>query len=275
MKKRDIMTSIGMLAGVVCVIYGIMVGGTGSIGQRLKIFYDLSSIFITIGGSFAALLINYPLGQLRKMIKVNIEAYKEHTMESGEIIEDFINLSRKARREGLLSLEDGISEIDDSFLKKGLQMVIDGIEPETIKEVMELEIDEMERRHRQGAEMFKAWAAYAPAFGMIGTLIGLIQMLANLSDSASLASGMAKALITTFYGSLMANLLFNPIASNLNYKTDIEVASREMMLEGILAIQSGVNPRIVQEKLISYLSPEERIKFNETQVSGDEVLGNV
>ncbi|WP_138202626.1 motility protein A [Haloimpatiens lingqiaonensis] len=275
MKKQDIMTSIGMLAGIICVVYGIMIGGSGSIGQRVMIFFDLGSIFITVGGSFAALLINYPLTQLKKMIKVNMEAYREHTMEGEEIIGDFINLSRKARREGLLSLEDGISDINDDFLKKGLQMVIDGIEPETIREVMELEIDEMERRHRQGAEMFKSWAAYAPAFGMIGTLIGLIQMLANLSDSASLASGMAKALITTFYGSLMANLIFNPIAANLNYKTDIEVAGREMMLEGILAIQSGVNPRIVQEKLISYLSPDERSKFNETQALGDEVVENV
>ncbi|WP_102400922.1 motility protein A [Haloimpatiens massiliensis] len=275
MKKQDIMTGIGMLAGVLCVLFGMITGGSGSLAKKMMTFFDAGSIFITLGGSFAALLINYPIAQLKKMIKVNTEAYKEHTMESGEIIGEFINLSRKARREGLLSLEDGITEIDDNFLKKGLQMVIDGIEPETIREVMELEIDEMERRHRQGADMFKAWAAYAPAFGMIGTLIGLIQMLANLSDSSSLASGMSKALITTFYGSIMANLIFNPIAANLNYKTDIEVASREMMLEGVLAIQSGVNPRIVQEKLVSYLSPEERIKFNETQVSGDEVLSNV
>lgn len=275
MKKQDIMTSIGMLIGIVCIIYGILVGGAGSVGQKLKIFYDLGSIFITIGGSFAAVLINYPISQLKKMFKVNIEAYKQHSMKAEEIIGTFINLSKKARREGLLSLEDSISELDDKFLKKGLQMVVDGIEIETIKDVMELEIDEMERRHRQGAEMFKAWAAYAPAFGMIGTLIGLIQMLANLTDTSSLATGMSKALITTFYGSLMANLIFNPIAANLNYKTDIEVTNKEMMLEGILAIQSGVNSRIVEEKLISYLSPEERENFNVDQWFKDEVVENV
>lgn len=275
MKKNDIMTSVGMIVGIVCIVYGIMTGGSGSISQRFLIFIDIGSIFITIGGSFAAVLINYPISQLKKMMKVNIEAYKQPTIDSKEVIENFITLSKQARREGLLSLEESISEIDDEFLKRGLQMVVDGIEPETIKDVMELEIDEMETRHRQSAEVFKSWAAYAPAFGMLGTLIGLIQMLANLSDSSALASGMAKALITTFYGSLMANLILNPIAANLNYKTDLEVESKEMMLEGILSIQSGVNPSIIKDKLISYLSPEERVKFNESNFAKDEVVENV
>ncbi|WP_373898325.1 motility protein A [Haloimpatiens sp. FM7315] len=275
MKKHDIMTTVGLSVGVICVIYGIMVGGQGDIAQKLKIFFDLSSIFITVGGSICALLINYPLSELKKIFKVSMAAFKEDSMNSADIISKFINLSRKARREGLLSLEDSIAELQDDFLKKGLQMVVDGIEPETIKEVMELEMDEMERRHRKAADVFKAWAAYAPAFGMIGTLIGLVQMLANLSDSANLASGMAKALITTFYGSLIANLYCNPMAANLNYKTDIEVSNKEMMLEGILAIQSGVNPRIVQEKLISYLSPEDRKHLNELQAEGEEVVENV
>jgi chemotaxis protein MotA len=140
-------------------------------------------------------------------------------------------------------------------------MVIDGIEPETIREIMELEIGEMERRHKTGQDLLKSWAAYAPAFGMIGTLIGLIQMLVNLSDSSKIASGMAVALITTFYGATMANLLFTPMAAKLSLKTEKEAGMREMMLEGILAIQSGVNPRIVEDKLLCYLSPLDRKKY--------------
>jgi chemotaxis protein MotA len=270
MKKQDILTIIGIVAGFGLTLWGMAAGGT-----NLKIFYDFASILITIGGSFAALLIAYPISAMRRVVKVIIQSFKESTMSSSDIISSFTILSKKARREGLLSLEDEMSQLNNQFLKKGLQMVVDGLEPETIKEVMELEIGEMERRHTDGANMLKAWAAYAPAFGMIGTLIGLIQMLANLSDSSALASGMGKALITTFYGALLANLILIPMAQNLNYKSSVEVNNREMMLEGILAIQSGVNPRIVEEKLTTYLSPYDRIKFVEEQAKASTVTENV
>lgn len=153
-------------------------------------------------------------------------------------------------------------------------MVVDGIEPETIREIMELEIDEMEKRHKSGADMLKTWGGYSPAFGMIGTLIGLIQMLANLTDSSTIASGMGKALITTFYGSVMANMVFNPMGANLMFKSGVEATTREMVLEGVLAIQSGVNPRIMEEKLVSYLSPTERQAYSKVQVSGEGVAQN-
>ena len=260
MKKHDSLTSIGIVIGIVLIVWGMSAGGT-----NLMVFYDFASVLITIGGSFAALLIAYPISAMKKVITVIVQSFKESTMSSTEIINSFTNLSKKARREGLLSLEDEMTQLTNEFFKKGLQMVVDGLEPETIKEIMELEIGEMERRHTDGANMLKAWAAYAPAFGMIGTLIGLIQMLANLSDSSALASGMGKALITTFYGALLANLILIPMAQNLNYKSSIEVNNREMMLEGILSIQSGVNPRIVEEKLTSYLSPYDRAKFIKDQ----------
>lgn len=270
MKKQDMLTIVGLLAGTILVFWGMTAGGA-----NLKIFFDPASIAITVGGSFASLLIAYPISAMKRVTKVIIQSFKENTMSSTEIINSFTNLSKKARREGLLSLEDEMAQLTNEFLKKGLQMVVDGLEPETIKEIMELEIEEMERRHTDGANMLKAWAAYAPAFGMIGTLIGLIQMLANLSDSSALASGMGKALITTFYGALLANLVLVPLAQNLNYKSSIEVNNREMMLEGILAIQSGVNPRIVEEKLTSYLSPFERNKFLEDAAKADGVTENV
>ncbi|WP_125152180.1 motility protein A [Clostridium rectalis] len=275
MKRRDILTAIGVIAGFAMMIWAMaMVSITKYDVKQLKLFWDVSSIIITIGGSFCAMLVNYPANKLKKIIKIIIESFKEGEKSSIDIIHQFIELSRKARREGLLSLEDEINHIEEDFLKKGLQMVVDGIEPETIREILELEISEMERRHKMGSDMLKNWGAYAPAFGMAGTLVGLIQMLGNLTDSGQIASGMGKALITTFYGAIMAYIVFNPMAANLALKSEEEAAIREMMLEGILSIQSGVNPRIVEEKLISYLSPEERKIYSTTVASGEGVSEN-
>ena len=264
MKKSDILTSVGLILGIALMLYGML------IGSSLKIFWDLASVIITVGGSISALLITYNLKDVMNMGSLFIQAFKEKSSSGKDIIEKFNILSKKARREGLLSLEDDISQTEDTFLKKGLQMVVDGIEPETIREILELEIGEMENRHEKGAGIFLAWGAYAPAFGMLGTLIGLIQMLANLTDVANIASGMGKALITTFYGSILANLLCNPIASNLKQKSAKEVQEREMILEGVLAIQSGVNPRIVEEKLVTYLPPKEKLEYLNNSISNGE-----
>lgn len=271
MKRKDMLTLIGIIAGFGLIGWGMMSGDGGGIGP----FIDISSIIITIGGSFAAMLVNYPISQFKKLAKVLAQTFKDNKVSSLEVIQNFTELSRKARREGLLSLEDAINDLDDEYMKKGLRMVVDGIEPETIRDIMELEIEEMEERHKKGADMLRSWGAYAPAFGMIGTLIGLIQMLGNLTDSSGIAVGMSKALITTFYGALLANLLFNPMASNLTYKSEIEVSTREMILEGVLAIQSGVNPRIVEEKLVTYLSPKERLDYSNADVSREGAAQNV
>jgi chemotaxis protein MotA len=237
-------------------------------------FFDPASIAITVGGSISALLINYPLIEFQRLVKVIFQSFKETSMAGIDIINEFGELSKKARREGLLSLEEDIDNVQDTFLKKGLQMVVDGIEPETIREILELEIGEMEKRHKDGSDMLRSWAAYAPAFGMLGTLIGLIQMLANLNDPSALGPGMGKALITTYYGSIIASLIANPTAANLSYKSGRESTIREMMLEGILAIQSGVNPRIVEEKLVSYLNPTDKKKYYVSQ-SASEVEADV
>ena len=215
MKKSDALTAIGLAGGIIVLFYGMMLGGQG-----LRMFWDISSIFITIGGSLAAVMITLPLSTFKKIGVVFMQAFKEKQSSGREIISQFSDLSKKARKEGLLSLEDEITQLEDDFLKKGLQMVVDGIEPETIREILELEIGEMETRHANGASIFAVWGNYAPGFGMLGTLIGLIQMLANLSDASTIAQGMGKALITTFYGSLLANIFCNPIASNLGKKSD-------------------------------------------------------
>jgi chemotaxis protein MotA len=269
MKNRDLLTGIGIFAGFTTIVLGILGGGT------LRMFWDVPSVIITIGGSFCSLLVNYSFRDIKKLFKVVVQSFKDVQLDSIEIINQFIEISKKARREGLLSLEDKISEIDDNFFKKGLQMVVDGLEPETIREILELEISEMERRHKLGSDMLRAWGGYAPAFGMIGTLIGLIQMLANLTDSSKIASGMAVALITTFYGAVLANVLLNPMAQNLALKSENEAEVRDMMIEGILSIQSGVNPRILEDKLICYLSKEERIKYSQTKTVSNGVTENV
>lgn len=256
MKKMDKLTPLGLLLGTVVVIYGMFLGGSS-----LRIFWDLPSVFITVGGSFCAVLMSYSLDDIKNMPKLISQSFKESEMSSKDIIMSFTDLSRKARREGLLSLEDEIAQLDDKYLKKGLQMVVDGIEPETIKDILELEIGEMEDRHSKSANIFSTWGAFAPAFGMIGTLIGLIQMMQNLTDVNSIAKGMGVALLTTFYGTVLANLFCVPIANDLKRKSSKEVSIREMMLEGILSIQSGVNPRIVEEKLLTYLHPKVRLEY--------------
>lgn len=265
MKKSDALTAIGLIGGIILI--GIsMAGGDGGI----MIFWSFSSVCVTIGGSLAAVLITYPLETVKKIGVLIGQAFKEDKSSSKEVIAQFADLSKKARREGLLSLEDEINQLDDKFLKKGLQMVVDGIEPETIKEILELEIAATDDRHSKGAGLFTTWGGYAPGFGMLGTLIGLIQMLQNLSDASTIASGMGTALITTFYGSLLANLFCNPIGANLAKKNEKELNVKEMMVEGILAIQSGVNPRIVEDKLITYLEPAERLEYLENNSEDSE-----
>ena len=267
MKKSDILTAIGLLAGLGLILMG-MINDEG-----LGMFWDVSSIFITVGGSLSATLMTSSMEDVKNFIPVIVQSFKEIKVSNIDIINQFSSLAKRARKEGLLSLEEEISNLDDEFLKKGLQMVVDGIEPETIKEILELEISEMEDRHANNAGVISTWGAFAPAFGMLGTLIGLIQMLVSLNDASKIAGGMGKALITTFYGSLLANSICNPIATKLAKKNTKEVKNREMMLEGILAIQSGVNPRIVEEKLVTYLNPKDKAEFY--RVNGENSEGVV
>lgn len=264
MKKTDILTAVGLFGGMLLVLWGM------NSDAGILIFFDPASIAITVGGSLASLLITVSMDDFKKMGKVFLQSFKENKSAGIDTIFRFSILSKRARRDGLLSLEDEITKVEDNFLKKGLQMVVDGIEPEVIREILELEIGEMEDRHLAGASLFSTWGLYAPAFGMIGTLVGLIQMLVSLEDASLIATGMSKALITTFYGSLLANLFCNPVAANLQRKSSREAKSREMMVEGILAIQSGVNPRIVEEKLITYLNPKERLEYLNSTVEKTE-----
>lgn len=274
MKKRDMATTIGLFLGAIAIIVGMGLNdGKLDLGG-LALFYDLPSIFITVGGSFFTVMIAYPMSTMRKLPVTLKNAFIDKHMSHSDIIEKFVELSKRARKEGLLSLEDEVEEIQDEYLKNGIQMVVDGLEPETIREILELEITAMEKRHTNSINLLKSWAGYGPAYGMIGTLIGLVQMLANLDDPNALGPGMAKAIITSFYGSVLANFIFGPLANKLEVKTAEESEVREMMLEGILSLQSGVNPRVIEDKLKTYLSPEQRLKLLKERAQGEAVMEN-
>lgn len=252
MKRMDVMTVLGIVIGVGLVIGSILLQGS------VLVFWSPSALMITVGGSFGALLINFGLGQIKQVVQVTRQAFVEVRRNPREIIDFFYNLSQKSRREGLLALEDDVHELDDPFLKKGLQMIIDGMDPEIMKEILNIEVDSLQERHRVGQDVFRSWASLAPAFGMIGTLIGLINMLIRLDDPSAIGPGMAIALLTTFYGVLFANLILTPIAGKLSLRSDEEMLIKEAMIEGMICIQGGVNPRVLQDKLKAFMRPSER-----------------
>lgn len=266
--KRNIVSVIGMIAGFMVLIISITMSG------NINNFVSISSLLITLVGSFCALLVSFPLKNLLKipsMLKLLLVSPQDNRKD---LVILFTDLSRKARKDGLLALEDDINSIKDDFLVSGLQMVVDGVEPDAIREIMMLKLETAERRHGGGQEIFLKWGELAPAFGMLGTLIGLVVMLADLNDAANIGTGMATALITTFYGSLFANLVFLPIASNLKVQTEEEMFTRQMVIEGIIEIQAGTNPRILEEKLMTYLSPDEQKVIKEEKAGDREAESN-
>ncbi|MDK2822104.1 MAG: chemotaxis protein MotA [Clostridia bacterium] len=253
----DLATIIGIIFGMVLLIGSILIEG------NLSAFWSISSLMIVLGGTLAATLINFPLSQVIGTMKVLRIAFRNHSTEPQEIIGTLVAFAEKARREGLLALEAEAEVIDEPFLKKGIELIVDGTDPELVRNILETELNFVEERHRQGAQIFENMGGSAPAFGMIGTLIGLILMLRNLEDPSSIGPGMAVALITTFYGSLFANLIFLPIAGKLKIRSSEEISNKELMLEGILSIQAGENPRIVAEKMKSFLNPLTRKKLDQ------------
>ena len=247
MKKTDLATIIGLTGGAIVLIWGM------AKGSDIRLFWDFPSVLITVFGSFAAMLINHDIGQVKNMFKNIGHVFSSSGREPVEVIEIFAELAKKARREGLLGLEDDIDRLDDPFFAKGIQMMVDAIDPEVIRNILDTDIDYTAGRHEENVGVIKSWAALAPAFGMIGTLIGLIQMLANLDDPSALGPGMAVALITTFYGAVLANFILIPIAGKLEKRSADEVLIKSLILEGIIGIQSGLNPRILEEKLKAFL----------------------
>jgi len=256
----DLATVVGIFAGVFLIAFAIAKGG------GLEIFIHIPSMLIVGGGTLAATLVHFPLGEVLKVLKVVQKAFLHKDPEPEETIAMVVDMARRVRREGVLALESQIGEIQDPFLRRGVQLIVDGTEPELIQDILSNEIAALEERHKRGQNIFSSMGSYAPAFGMIGTLIGLIQMLRTLEDPTKIGIGMATALITTFYGALLANLLFMPIAGKLKTRSEQEVLIKEMVLAGLLAIQSGDTPRIVQDKMTAFLSPKYRQALEEVGV---------
>ena len=261
----DIATLGGLAFGVICLVISILLGGS------LLTFYDTPSLFIVLGGGIASVLISYRIGEITKIMKIVTKAFSSKQTSPEDTIGLLVELSQKARREGLLALESEQERIDDDYIKQSLQLIVDGVEPDTIRESMDLELQNLEARHVKGQGLFKTMAALFPAWGMIGTLIGLINLLKSLDDPSKIGPAMAVALITTFYGSILANFLCTPIANKLAVKSKEEIQQKEMIIEGILSIQAGENPRIMEHKLKTFLSPEQKQKYAET--SGDGAQG--
>jgi len=253
----DKTTLLGLTLGIVFILIPLL---SGDDPTR---FLDLSSVFITIGGAVSATLTSYGLSEALQILKITAKAFRDKGVELERTVKLLVDLSQKARREGLLSLEAEMENIDDEFVKQSIQLVVDGVEPDVIIDTMDLELQSIEARHKRGQGMFKTLGAQFPAWGMIGTLIGLIIMLGSLDDPDSLGPAMAVALITTFYGSVLANMVALPIANKLAIKSEEELHEKRLIVEGILSIQAGENPRIMEQKLKTFLSPEQKRRYDE------------
>ncbi len=246
----DLATVIGML-----VAFGLVFA---AIGNDLRLFWDFPSALIVIGGTLGAALITYPLNHVLGIMAVMRKTFFTKQEDPAELILKFMDYAAKVRREGILCLEPMLKDIADDFLRKGLQLTVDGLEPQAIQEIMETEIFNQEERHARGAEILLCFGALAPAMGMIGTVIGLVIMLKNMNNPESIGPAMAVALLTTFYGAFLANVLFNPMAGKLKTRSKEEVLVRTMIVEGLMSLARGENPRIIEEKLNSFLPPKSR-----------------
>ncbi len=255
----DLMTIIGFIAGMGFMVLSIILGEDPDTGRtaiifaQLKGFFDPASIMIVVGGTAAALMISYPLEMFKKIPKTLGIALKNNKLNPRDYINQIVEFAREARVNGILTLEEKINGVNDRFMRTSLMMVVDSVEPDKVKTLMDTELDNMESRHTECIGFYLKGAEYSPAFGMIGTLIGLINLLANLSDQEALATNMAVALVTTLYGCILANLLFKPIASKLKARNDEEYLIKMIISIGVQSIQDGDNPQFIEEKLLKLL----------------------
>jgi chemotaxis protein MotA len=231
----------------------IVIGGASPL-----IYIDIPSVVMVVGSSFLAMFIANPMRRVLGAFKYFMVIVKLPSNEIEKMIRIMVEFSERARREGLLALEDNLQELDDEFMRRGIQLVVDGTDPEVIKSILYNDANQIAERHSANIKIFDSLGALFPAYGMLGTLVGLIAMLANLADQSTLGSGMALALITTLYGSLGANMFCIPIVAKLTDRNKDEMLFKEVIIEGVLSIQSGDNPRILQEKLIAFLPPSQR-----------------
>jgi chemotaxis protein MotA len=230
--------------------------GEGSI--NLAGFIDPPAIMMVLGGALAVTLVGFPLPRVFSMLSIGRKLFIRKKENPAGLIREIVKLAEIARRDGLLALENKTQEIEDPFILLGVQMAVDGTKPETVSEVLQTEIGAMEARHHEGRKVLETVGRCGPAFGMIATLLGLVMMLGNLSNAASIGPSMAVALIGTLYGAIAANLVCIPMAEKLTCLHHEEMMAKEIVLRGVLAIQSGDSPRVVEQKLITFLPPKLR-----------------
>lgn len=243
----DFATLIGLVTGTSLLIWAIM-GKTS-----LHAFIDPGSVAIVLGGSFSAVLVSFPIKTILGMFKVTKNCFFTKSRDPRALIADMVRFAEVARRDGILALENATSDVNDPFLISGIQMAVDGTDPDLIESVMVNDMETIEARHSDGKAIFDSIGRYAPAFGMIGTLIGLVIMLGNMEDPSTIGPAMSVALITTFYGALVANLFALPMADKLGLRSREEMLLKMIVIKGVMAIQSGDNPRIVEQKLKTFL----------------------
>jgi len=248
----DIATIVGLFATFGLMLYGIL------LGSPLTIFWDLPSFLIVIGGSIGIILINYPLNDVLASFRIAKKGFFHQDVDVRQLIVQLLDFAGKARKNGILSLQGAIDEVEDPFLVRALQMAVDGQEPEELKTMLVTEINHIEERHSKGSEFFAALGGIAPAMGMIGTLIGLVQMLQAMNDASAIGPALAVALITTFYGSVIANIICIPMSGKLKHRSDSEVLCKNIIVEGMGSILAGENPRVMEQRLHAYLAPKER-----------------
>lgn len=246
----DIATIIGMVVAFGLVLFAI--------GDAVTGFIDVPSMAIVIGGTVGVLLVAYPLANCIGVIKIVLKTILNKPADGPSIVNELVELSQIVRKEGILALESKVGDIEHQFMAKGLQMAIDGQEPSEIEDILYMEMDKLGERHQRGADMMTALGTFAPSMGMIGTLVGLVLMLANMEDPASIGPSMAVALLTTFYGALMANIIFLPMASKLKTRSKEEVLVHEIILTGVQSLVAGENPRVMEQKLHGFLAPTNR-----------------
>ena len=244
----DFLSILGFILAVGLVGFGMTFDQEAMklVFTNIRAFVDVPSMAITIGGTIGVMMISFPAGAFKKIgshLKIIVRPYAFNPVQS---ISQIVSLATEARMKGLLSLEDKLNEIDEPFLHNSLMLVVDSVDSEKVRKAMETELEQLDERHALDRRFYEKAASYAPAFGMIGTLVGLILMLGNMSDVDALAKGMAVALITTLYGSLLANIIFLPMASKLKARHEEEFLCKQLVMEGVLAIQEGENPKFIE-----------------------------
>ncbi|KJR96307.1 MAG: flagellar motor protein MotP [Desulfobulbaceae bacterium BRH_c16a] len=248
----DLSTIIGIGAAFGLMLMAIIQGGP------LTIFINVPSILIVFGGTFGNTLVHYPFSDVFDAMNVAKKTFLYKEIPINSLIVQLMEFANKARKEGILALQGAMEKVDDEFLKKAMQMAVDGQEPETLRNMLNTEIEYIQIRHGKGAEIFSSIAAYAPAMGMIGTLIGLVQMLQTMGDPSTIGPAMAVALLTTFYGAIIANVFCLPMAGKLKLRSASEVLTKTLIIEGMQSILSGENPRIMEQKLHAFIAPKLR-----------------